>query len=493
MSKTRKKGKKAMTVAIYILLITWIVLLVLLIAICMLRLQGYDTFGEWKNRDQVQEVFAPEVITPQPTKAEEPTPIPSFTLIPTETPVPTESPTPTPTSAPEPTATPAPTELPVQTMVFSGNEVVDGALRAKAEELFGTEEEICYVAYENGIYFSTIFQKEEEIIPLVYNLTTGELVTGSDLIKDTYFAIIKERLQTYVAEKFPEEAEDEFVSYNQVYQAEDYQKFYLTETQVVFCFDADTLTENHPAFSYAADLSEAQAFFKNNLDGSANGPGIRELDPNAKMIALTFDDGPYPKVETQILELFEKYEGRTTFFFLGHRIEEWYPNMPAKAYAAGHEIASHTYSHELNFASAGSEAIWSEINQTNLAIAKATGYAPDYVRFPGGSFGKRSLQIPMIKVNWNMDSIDYQEKKKADGADIIFNRLKKSSKLGDGSIVLLHSLYQNSYDAVEMFVEYLVNEGYELVTLSELFYYKGLEPAYDEVYLDGNGTTAKEK
>lgn len=488
-----------MTVAIYILLITWILLLALLIGIYMLRLQGYDTFSEWKNRDQAQEVLQPNVVTPQPTKAAE-TPVPTPTEVaqitepaatPTETPVPTPTETPTVTPTAGPTATPTPTEPPVRTMVFSGNEIVDQKLRMQAEELFGLEEEICYVSYANGIYFSTVFQKGEEIFPSVYNLDTGEAVAGSDLIKDTYFAVIKERLQTYVAEKFPEEAEDEFVTYNQVYQAEDYQKFYMTQDQVVFCFDANTLIENHPAFTYSAALSEAQAFFKNNLNGSSNGPFIRELDPNAKMIAITFDDGPYPKVEEQILELFEKYDGRATFFFLGHRIEDWYPKVPEKIYAAGHEVASHTYSHEVNFATADAESIWSEINHANLAIAKATGYAPDYVRFPGGSFGKRSIKVPMIKVNWNMDSVDYAEKKKANGGEIIYNRLKKSSKLGDGSIVLLHSIYQNSYDGVELFVEYLVEQGYELVTLSELFYYKGLEPEYDKVYIDGLGTTAK--
>ena len=360
-----------------------------------------------------------------------------------------------------------------------------------AEEIFGLEEEVCYVSYENGIYFSTVFQKEDWIVPLVYNTVTGEQVTGSDLIKDTYFAVIKERLQTYMAEHYPTETADEFLSYDQIYQAEDYQKFYLTEDQLVFCFDANTLTAEHPAFSYAVELSEAKAFFKNNLDGTANGPYIRELDPNSKMIALTFDDGPHPKVEEQLLEILDRYGVRVTFFFLGQRIEEWYPDMPKTVYEAGHEIASHTYSHELDFGSAKNNKIWPEINQTNLAIANATGYAPDYVRFPGGSFSKRSIKVPMIKVNWNMDSIDYAEKKKENGADIIYNRLKKSSKLGDGSIVLLHSIYQNSCDATERFIEYLIQEGYELVTISELFYYKGFEPRYDEVYLDGLGTTAK--
>ena len=90
-----------------------------------------------------------------------------------------------------------------------------------------------------------------------------------------------------------------------------------------------------------------------------------------------------------------------------------------------------------------------------------------------------------------MDSVDYAEKKKDNGGEIIYNRLRKSSKLQDGSIVLLHSIYQTSYEGVALFVEDLVKQGYELVTLSELFYYKGVEPDYSVVYLDGLGTISK--
>ena len=58
---------------------------------------------------------------------------------------------------------------------------------------------------------------------------------------------------------------------------------------------------------------------------------------------------------------------------------------------------------------------------------------------------------------------------------------------------MLHSIYQNSFDGVEKFVEYLVDEGYELVTLSELFYYKGVTPEFGAVYQDGNGRISKKK
>jgi len=92
-----------------------------------------------------------------------------------------------------------------------------------------------------------------------------------------------------------------------------------------------------------------------------------------------------------------------------------------------------------------------------------------------------------------MNSIDYEVKNQSDGAQKIYERLTNPEKLGDGCIVLLHSIYQNSYDGVELFVEYLAEQGYELVTLSELFYYKGPEPELEleQVYRDGFGTPAK--
>ena len=330
-------------------------------------------------------------------------------------------------------------------------------------------------------------------MPLVYDVTTAERLQGSDLIKEAYFAITKERLQSYVAELFPETTESEFVTYDQTYQVEDYQSFYLTDDQLVFYFEENTLAEHQKAFSDGVELSEAKAFFTRDLEGNPTGLAIRELDPDAKMIALTFDDGPHPKVEDKLLKLLEEYDAKATFFFLGQRIEEWYPDSPKKIYQAGHEVASHTYSHTLDFGRVSAEEMWSEINRTNLLIAASAGYAPDYIRFPGGTCGKKTVQVPMVVMNWNMDSIDYREKKKEDGAQIIYERLKNSLYLEDGAIVLLHSIYENSYEAVALLIPCLKEQGYEFVTISELFYYKGFSPDTGIAYYTGFGATGLEK
>lgn len=484
MSKLKKGENRALKTALGILIVTWILFLAVLIGVYVLRFSGYNNFEEWKNRNQAQEVLQPGIATPGATV------VPKNTETPTQSPTPkataTVTPAPTATGTPTPTPTPTPTLTPLQAAEFSGVQAVDEQVRTQAESFFG-EEELCYVDYQVGVFYSVVFQKGATILPLVYNTVSNEQITGGELIKPTYFAIVKERLQTYVAEQFPEEAEDEFVSYDQTFRPEHYQKFYLTEEQLVFCFDEKTLTQNNAAFSYGVDLEEAKAFFYYDLSGNPAGHAIRELDPDAKMIALTFDDGPHPKVEDKILALLEEYDAKATFFFLGHRIYDWYPKSPGQVYAAGHEVASHTYSHDVYFYRASAKDMWQEVNKTNLLIAKSTGYAPDYIRFPGGSDGKRTGAIPMYVVNWNVDSIDYREKNKEDGGQIIFNRIKNAEKLGDGCIVLLHSIYDNSYEAVAKLLPYLKDRGYEFVTLSEMFYYKGVTPEQGVIYLDGNG------
>ena len=479
MSSSKKKEKKAMTVAVYILLVTWIVLLVLLIAIYVLRLQGYNNFMEWKNRNQVHEVLQPEIVAPS---FEELNGELSENISQTDSDV----------SGAAVTTTPTVTPVPVGT-VYSGTEAVDVKIRKAAEEFFKEGEEKCYMDYAMGIFYSIVFQSGERVLPLVYDMTTGEQLQGSDLIKETYFAIVKERLQTYVTEQFPEAAGSAFVSYDETYQSEDYQKFYLTEDELVFYFEENTLMENHKAFSYGVKLSEAKAFFHKDLEGNLKEPVIRKLDPNKKMIALTFDDGPHPKVEDKLLRMLEENDVKATFFLLGQRINDWYPDMPGKIYEAGHEVASHTYSHTLDFGRVTAKNMWSEINQTNLLIANATGYAPDYIRFPGGTDGKRTVDVPMVVVGWSMDSIDYREKNKADGATIIYERLKESKYLEDGAIVLLHSIYDNSYEGVAQLIPYLREQGYEFVTMSEMFYYKGFSPDTGITYYTGHGVTELEK
>lgn len=407
----------------------------------------------------------------------------------------------------EPKLTEAPSfyELPE----ITGDEKIDADIRSKAMEFAGDEKlEMEYETYFVGNYLSIVFYKKTEyegeitdtLLPLVYNLSTKEQVCVSDMIKESYFAIIKERLQKEAEKRFEDAKETDFITYKEIYRLDDYKKFYLTEDKLVFWFDENSLFEKgHLPFSYEVPLEEAKAFFFFNLDGTRNGIPIRELDADAPMIAFTFDDGPQfvdgdclDNIDLKLVDLFKQYNGRATFFFVGERISQKYKSSYAKIpkliYEEGFEVGSHTYSHTVDFSSDNEdkkEIMWKEFNLTNEIIARTTGHAPDYIRLPGGSIGKWSMEFPMPIINWSIDSIDYREKNKENGAEIILQRiLEKNYK--DGDIILLHSLYENSYEAVKMLLEVLSEKGYQFVTLSELFYYKGITPENGEIYCEIN-------
>ncbi len=478
--KDKKEGKKALNIAIYILLGTWIILLGLLAFIYMMKAQGYNSFSDWQNRGTSEE--KPGIVTAAPTKAPEPTIEPTST----PTPTPTLTPTVTPTLTPTPTVTPVPTVVPE----YSADAEISRQIEDRILEFAGAQGLTGYEEYTIGNYYSVVLKRmdtfdgeqAEYLLPLVYDLATKQQVKAAELIKESYFAIVKERLQTIVAEKFPEEAESDFVSYETAYKAEDYEAFYLTEDKLVFYFDEHTLSENpHMPFVYEAELSEAEPFFYYHLDGTMNGIAIRELDPEKPMIAITYDDGPAYKYDSdrKLMDLYEKYDGRATFFFLGDRIKGSFKKVTKEAYNRGHEVASHTYSH-IDMSLAKPEEAWPEFNRTNLVIAEATGHAPDYVRLPGGSSNKYLREnLPLPIIGWSLDTIDWRDRDK----DIIFERMKEKAR--DGAIVLIHSIHLSSYEASELFVPWLHEQGYQLVTLSELFYYKGIKPKSGRQYENG--------
>lgn len=70
-------------------------------------------------------------------------------------------------------------------------------------------------------------------------------------------------------------------------------------------------------------------------DGRVAGP---------KLIALTFDDGPYPVDTPVLLAVLRDARVPATFFLIGRDAEQ-YPGLVRAIAAAGHEIANHTETH----------------------------------------------------------------------------------------------------------------------------------------------------
>lgn len=188
------------------------------------------------------------------------------------------------------------------------------------------------------------------------------------------------------------------------------------------------------------------------------------IDSSKAMVALTFDDGP-SQYTPGILDTLEKYESRATFFEVGNRID-WYPGTVLRIDQMGCEIGNHSYDHAV-LGNASASKIRSEISITDAKIKKITGKTPLLFRPPYGSVGsslRKNAGKPLIL--WSIDTLDWKSK----NADRVYQSVM--NQVSDGDIILMHDLYASTRDAVKRMIPELKKRGYQLVTVSELKYYK---------------------
>ena len=183
--------------------------------------------------------------------------------------------------------------------------------------------------------------------------------------------------------------------------------------------------------------------------------------PSVKKVALTFDDGPDPKVTTKILATLEKYDAKATFYMLGSRVE-YYPEIAKDVTNAGHELGNHTWTHP-DLTNASLKKINNEITRTSSIIEEVTGKKAISFRPPYGAVNKtvrQQTKLPVIL--WDVDTLDWKHR----NAKQLLSHVKKNTK--DGSIILMHDIHQSTADGLDAVLAYLEGEGYTFVTVSEL-------------------------
>ncbi|MDD5923724.1 MAG: polysaccharide deacetylase family protein [Clostridia bacterium] len=200
------------------------------------------------------------------------------------------------------------------------------------------------------------------------------------------------------------------------------------------------------------------------------------LNPNKPMVALTFDDGPNYSSTSLILDTLEKYNARATFFVVGCNLYGNNAKSMKRAYEMGCEIGNHTYSHQY-FCNISATTAKAEINGCSKAIYNVIGCYPTVFRLPGGISVSSYLQYTKAPViNWSVDTRDWESL----NSNSVYNIAMSQS--GDGDIVLMHDLYMSTAYASQRIITDLVNNGYQLVTISELAYYKGYNLNNGSIY-----------
>lgn len=213
----------------------------------------------------------------------------------------------------------------------------------------------------------------------------------------------------------------------------------------------------------------------NDGSSASTGTSDRVIDPEKPMVALTFDDGPYPPVTKRIIETLEKYDGRATFFVMGNRMD-LYSETAKTVFDAGNQLGNHTFSHK-DLTKLDKKGIKYEVEYSNECINKVAEVGDAFLRPPYGAKSEnvtQNVKVPMIA--WSVDTLDWKSRDK----NSVFEEVKKTVK--DGDIILMHDLYPSTADAVEMIVPWLVKEGYQIVTVKELFEAKGIELEAGKIY-----------
>ena len=214
-----------------------------------------------------------------------------------------------------------------------------------------------------------------------------------------------------------------------------------------------------------------------------------------KLVALTFDDGPNPKYTPILLDGLEQRRAKVTFFVMGNALTDPHDNIISenaaivkRAYDAGHQIASHSYSHPW-LTKLSDDGVRSEIGKTDSALDRILGEGDWMVRPPygDGAYSSRIqglIDAPLI--TWSVDPTNgvYPASEEKLYSGII-------NSVSDGSIILLHDAHgMANVNAALRAIDTLRAQGYEFVTVNELFRLKGIVPAAGHTYTRAEGTAS---
>lgn len=202
------------------------------------------------------------------------------------------------------------------------------------------------------------------------------------------------------------------------------------------------------------------------------------VDKTKKMVAITLDDGPHATNTQKILDILEKNNARATFFMLGQNVVN-NKDVVKDVYDRGNEIGIHTWDHK-QLTKLTAEEIVQEVESTSDAIYEITGERPKLVRPPYGAVNstvKSALDYPLIL--WNIDSLDWKSRDENQIVPLVMNSVQ------DGDIILLHDIHSTTVPAVEKIVEQLAQDGYQLVTVSQMLEAKGYDLTTTKVFYSG--------
>ncbi len=188
--------------------------------------------------------------------------------------------------------------------------------------------------------------------------------------------------------------------------------------------------------------------------------------PRPKLIALTFDDGPYPVETPLLLAVMRDLHVRATFFLIGRDAEQ-YPGLVRRIAADGNEIADHTLTHP-NLDQLDDVGVRAEIaaGAAELRSLVRDPALDTMMRPPHGRYRETTLRVAQRMgydvILWNDDPGDWRDV----GAATLETHILAHATAPE--ILLLHSGRLPTIALLPDVVSRYRAAGYHFVTVGEL-------------------------
>ena len=219
-------------------------------------------------------------------------------------------------------------------------------------------------------------------------------------------------------------------------------------------------------------------------------PGLKikeKANENIKNIPKTIIGSFFDRVNINInplfdnVDIFDEYDQAATFYLVGNRIPGS-EHLIVELANHGHEVASHSYSHP-RLTDLSGDSLHYQLTRVSELVSELSDGAIQ-VKTLRPPYGKSSQRIkaesPYPFILWNVDSLDWQTR----NTEAILEEIRK--EVSDGDVILMHELYKTSVEAVRILVPELIEQGYQLVTVEEMFTAKGIELKAGSTYLNAN-------
>ncbi|RMZ67062.1 chitin binding [Pyrenophora seminiperda CCB06] len=200
-------------------------------------------------------------------------------------------------------------------------------------------------------------------------------------------------------------------------------------------------------------------------------------------IAITYDDGPFIYT-SGVLDQFAKYGAKATFFVTGINLKKGaiddkstaWPSIIRRMDAEGHQVASHTWSHQ-DLSAITKKQRYDQMVKNEMAISNILGKFPTYMRppysscTPGSGCQQDMADLGYVVSYFNLDTDDYNNvtpEKIQNAKDRVNGIIQPSNSQTDSFHAIAHDIHQQTAQNLTGYMlEIMTKKGYKMVTLGE--------------------------